>query len=213
MVTEGLSKEKLLKPDPERQKAEGRVHKCNVSRWETDLPIIKAGRGHLILASPPAPGGHLKSRASLLSHSVIIRPLPECVHVQMCPFLKGSPHAGHRPPFSSTSSPQSRVQKSPLGDPGVGLERVSGRHPHPCRCLMPLPGLPTCCPASQPGPRASTLLLAPCPPPHANPPPGPGLHSSSVSFSPPKLNIFAPFLVTGQFTTTETTPVTEDNRA
>lgn len=42
MVTEGLSKEKLLKPDPERQKAEGRVHKCNVSRWETDLPIIKA---------------------------------------------------------------------------------------------------------------------------------------------------------------------------
>lgn len=42
MVTEGLSKEKLLKPDPERQEAEGRVHKCNVSRWETDRPIIKA---------------------------------------------------------------------------------------------------------------------------------------------------------------------------
>ena len=42
MVTEGLSKEKSLKPGPERQEAEGRVHKCNVSRWETDQPIIKA---------------------------------------------------------------------------------------------------------------------------------------------------------------------------
>lgn len=41
MVTEGLSKEKLLKPDPDRQEGR-RVHKCNVSRWETDQPIIKA---------------------------------------------------------------------------------------------------------------------------------------------------------------------------
>lgn len=142
----------------------------------------RAGRGHLILASPPAPDGHLKPRASLLSVSVVIRPLPGCVHVQMCPFLKGSPHAGRRPPCSSTSSSQSRVQKGPFGDPRAGLECVSGRHPHPWGCLTPLLGLSTCCPVSQPGhgPPCCSLPL-----PHPTPPLHLGQASTPPAHGPP----------------------------